>query len=89
MIGLANTAGKFFIFMPTYILLGFAGSSLGLLIGSVILDAKSVASVVPIILIPIILFSGFLKYRNDIPHWIGWLEYIPPVKYGFIAFTRN
>ena len=52
MIGLANTAGQFFIFLLTYILVGFAGSSLGLLIGSVILDAKSVAFVVPIILIP-------------------------------------
>jgi hypothetical protein len=38
MVGLADTAGQFFIFLLTYILLGLAGNSLGLLIGSVILD---------------------------------------------------
>lgn len=89
MIGLSHTAGQFFIFLLTYALVGLAGSSLGLLIGSVILDQKSVSSVVPILLIPFILFSGFFKNRDDLPKWIGWLEYISPIKYGFIAFTVN
>jgi ABC-type multidrug transport system permease subunit len=71
------------------ILVGFAGSAIGLLIGSVILDAKSVSAVVPIILLPLILFSGFFKNRNDLPMWIGWIEYISPIKYGFIAFVEN
>lgn len=43
----------------------------------------------PLILLPVILFSGFFKNRNDLPKWIGWLEYISPVKYGFIAFVKN
>ncbi len=63
MIGLANTASQFFIFLLTYTLLGFAGSAVGLLIGSVILDAKSVSAVVPIIILPLMLFSGFFKNR--------------------------
>ena len=89
MVGLADTAGQFFIFLLTYMLLGLAGNSLGLLIGSVILDEKSVAAVVPIILLPFLLFSGFFKNRNDLPGWISWIEYISPIKYGFIAFMTN
>ena len=73
MIGLSNTAGQFFIFLLTFILLALAGSAIGLLIGSVILDAKSVSAFVPIIILPLILFSGFFKNRNDLPKWIGWL----------------
>lgn len=69
--------------------MGFAGSAVGLLIGSILEDAKSVAAVVPILLLPVILFSGFFKNRNDLPKWIGWLEYISPIKYGFIAFVLD
>ena len=89
MIGLAQTAKQFFIFYLNYFLISFAGASLGLLIGSAILDAKSVAAVVPIILLPFILFSGFFKNNSDIPMWIGWIQYISPIKYGFIVFTLS
>lgn len=73
MIGLTNSIGNFFIFLLTYILLGFAGSAIGLLIGSMIQDAKSVAAFVPIIILPIMLFSGYFKNRSNLPKWIGWL----------------
>lgn len=89
MIGLAHTARQFFIFFLTYMLLGMAGNSIGLLIGSVILDAKSVSAVVPIIILPLMLFSGFFKNSSNLPGWIGWLQYISPIKYGFAAFTLN
>lgn len=89
MIDLANTGGQFFLHVLVFILISFNGASLGLLLGSVILDAKSVSSVVPIIILPIILFSGFFKNRADLPGWIGWIEYISPNKYGFIGFIDN
>jgi hypothetical protein len=53
--------------------MAFSGSSLGLLLGSVILDAKSVSAMVPIVTLPLFLFSGFFKNRKDLPDWIGWI----------------
>lgn len=73
MIGLAPTGGQFFLHYLIFILLGLCGSSLGMLVGSVVLDAKSISAVIPIILLPIILFSGFFKNRADLPKWIGWI----------------
>jgi hypothetical protein len=64
MVGLSNTVGQFFTFYLIMFLLCFVGNSLGLLIGSVIEDAKSVSAVVPIIFLPLCLFSGFFKNRN-------------------------
>jgi len=89
MVDLANTGGQFFIHCLVFFLMSFNGASLGLLLGSVILDEKSVSSVVPIIILPIILFSGFFKNRDELPKWIGWIEYISPNKYGFIGFIEN
>jgi len=89
MVDLANSGGQFFIHCLIFILMSFNGASLGLLLGSVILDPKSVSAVVPIFILPIILFAGFFKNRADLPGWIGWIQYISPNKYGFIGFVEN
>jgi ABC-type multidrug transport system permease subunit len=88
-VGLSSTAGQFFTFYFITFLMGFSGSSLGLLLGSMITDAKSVSGVVPIIILPLVLFSGYFKNFADLPKWIGWIEYISPLKYGFTAYTLN
>jgi ABC-type multidrug transport system permease subunit len=89
MIDMANTAGQFFIHVLVFALMSFNGASIGLLLGSVILDPKSVSAVVPVMLLPLILFSGYFKNRDDLPVWLGWVEYISPLKYGFIGFIEN
>ena len=73
MIGLSNTAGQFFPFYFAIFLLGFAGSSVGLLLGSLIKDAKLVADSISLVIVPFVLFSGFVKNREDLPRWAFWL----------------
>ncbi len=86
MIGLAPTGGQFFLHYLISVLIALCGSSLGLFLGSVILDDKSISAVVPMLMLPIILFSGFFKNRANLPVWIGWIEYISPNKYAFNAY---
>jgi len=87
MIDLANTGGQFFIHCLVFVLMSFNGASIGLLLGSVILDPKSVSAIVPLFTLPIILFAGFFKNKDDLPGWIGWIQYLSPNKYGFIGFV--
>lgn len=89
MIGLAPTGGQFFLHYLISLLMGLSGSSLGLFLGSVILDEKSISAIVPIVMLPITLFSGFFKNRDSLPVWIGWIEYISPNKYAFTAYVDN
>ena len=70
-------------------MINFAGSSLGLFLGSVAKDAKLVVLLVPICVLPFVLFSGFFKNREDLPDWLGWLEYLSPIKYTYIMLIRN
>ncbi len=70
-------------------LMSFCGASLGLLLGSVITDEKDVSTVLPVFLLPMIVFSGFFKNRADLPGWIGWFEYLSPNKYSFIGLLEN
>jgi len=64
----------------------FAGSSLGLMLGSVVQDAKSMSALTPILLLPMFLYSGLFKNSGNLSDWIGWIQYISPIKYAFIGF---
>jgi ABC-type multidrug transport system permease subunit len=43
----------------------------------------------PLIVLPLMLFSGFYKNRKDLPVWIGWIEYLSPIKYSFVSLATN
>jgi ABC-type multidrug transport system permease subunit len=85
-VGLASSAKQFFTFYLISYLLGYSGSSIGLVIGSVVTDIKSVSTVTPLITLPLFLFSGLFKNFGGLPTWIGWLQYISPIKYAYTAY---
>jgi ABC-type multidrug transport system permease subunit len=89
MVDLANSGGQFFLHWLGFCLMSFCGASLGLFLGSVVMDEKDVAAIIPIILLPMITFSGFFKNRENLSGWIGWIEYLSPNKYSFIGFMEN
>jgi ABC-type multidrug transport system permease subunit len=88
-VGLSSTATQFFTFYLICYLIGFAGMSLGLMLGSMATDAKSVSVLTPVIMLPFFLFSGLFKNTGNLPAWIGWIQYISPIKYTFSAFLQN
>lgn len=89
MAGLNATAEQFFTFYLIIVLLSFNGGSLGYLVGSIVEDPKSVGTLIPVILIPFVLFSGQFKNFSSLPNWIGWVQYLSPLKYAFTAFVSN
>lgn len=89
MMDLSSTPEQFFLFFFTLFLCGLAGNSFGLLTGSFFSDAKVASGLLPLIVLPLMLFSGFYKNRKDLPEWIGWIEYISPIKYSFVGLASN
>lgn len=89
MVGLTPNALEFFIFYLILFLAGIAGTSIGLLVGSISKSPQMAAVIIPVFIMPMILFSGFYKNRSDIDRWIGWLEYLSPPKYSFNAIALN
>ena len=88
-VGLESTVVQFFTFYLIILLVALNGHSLGLMIGSMIQDEKSISIVTPIVLLPFILFSGFFKNSANLAPWIGWIQYLSPIKYGFSACIQN
>ena len=89
MIDLSSTAEQLFVFYLISFLIGLCGNSLGLLLGSLIADAKVISAVMPLIILPFVLISGFFKNLDNLPGWVGWIQYLSPLKFGFGALVLN
>jgi ABC-type multidrug transport system permease subunit len=88
-LGLSSTAAQFFTFYLICYLTSFCGMSLGLMLGSIATDAKSVSAIIPVLMLPLFVISGLFKNTGNLPDWYGWIQYISPLKYAFTAFTYN
>jgi ABC-type multidrug transport system permease subunit len=69
--------------------MSFVGSSFGLFCGSLLKDVKGATEIVPVLMLPLIVLSGFFKNTQNMSSWYGWIQYLSPHKYGFIAIAKN
>jgi ABC-type multidrug transport system permease subunit len=72
-----------------YCLLSLAGNSFGLMGGCMFKDVKVASGVLPMFILPLMLFSGFYQNRGNLMVWISWMEYLSPMKYAFEAVMIN
>ena len=73
--------GNFFIWVLIVFLGSVATSSVGWLICSVTYSPLTALQLVPVIVLPQILFSGLLIDIRLIPSWLAWMEYLCYLKY--------
>lgn len=71
------------------IAISLVGNSIGFLTGSIFQDAQRAAAMAPALILPLMMFSGLYNKLNDIPEWIGWMQYLSPFKYGLHALLLN
>lgn len=73
MLRLEVDAGKFFTFFCILFFITLAGSSLGLLLGSMVTDPKLISVLIPVFIQPLVIFGGLFKNRQNFSGWIGWI----------------
>jgi ABC-type multidrug transport system permease subunit len=56
---------------------------------SVFESEEQASQIAPIVLMPLILFGGQFANPEAIPKWIGWIQYISPIRYGLEALVVN
>jgi len=60
------------------VLLNLNGQAAGMLIGVSVGDIIAAMTLVPIYIIPTLLFSGFFKDLNTVPGWLRWISVVSP-----------
>ncbi|KXZ56662.1 hypothetical protein GPECTOR_1g597 [Gonium pectorale] len=89
LIGYQNKAERFGWFALTMVLMDTCGAGLGIFVSCLFNDLSVALSVMPMFLLPLMVFSGFFVNSNTIPPYFSWIQYISPMHYGFIALAKN
>ena len=88
-VGLNPTAGHFFTFLLTLILIYNASSGYSLIISSSFSNKQVAVTLTPVLIIPFMLFAGFFVASSSIPIWLREFEYFSIFKYGYQALMAN
>jgi ABC-type multidrug transport system permease subunit len=88
-IGFTITAWQFFYFYLITMLITQCSASFGYFFSSVFNKEETAVSLAPVLIMPIILFSGFFSNVGTYPDWVMWIQYLSPIRYGLEAFTIN
>jgi ABC-type multidrug transport system permease subunit len=88
-VGLNPTAGHFFVFLLTLILIYNASSGYSLIISASFANKQVAVTLTPVLIIPFMLFAGFFVASSSIPYFLREFEYLSIFKYGYQALMRN
>ncbi|KAJ3313222.1 ATP-binding cassette sub- G member 1 [Blyttiomyces sp. JEL0837] len=89
MVGLQARPEKYFLFCVFCILSSCSGFSLGIAIACVFEDLETALSSAPLILMPLMLFSGLFVNNGAIPVYFDWIKYISPMHYAYEGLVKN
>lgn len=88
-VGLKAEMDKFWIALLIVVLLGNCGTAIGLWGAATFPDINVGLQVLPVLLLPMMMFSGLFVNLGSLPVWIRWVQWFSAIKYGFAALMRN
>lgn len=88
-VGLNPSAGNFFVFLLTLILIYNAASGYSLIISAIFSNKQVAVTLTPVLIVPFMLFAGFFVASSSIPVWLREFAYLSIYKYGYQALMRN
>jgi len=89
MADLQPTAGRFYFYIFTIILVANCATSVGYMISSMTSHEAVAYALAPLFLMPMALFAGLLLDLNTIPVWLRWLDFFSIIKYGYQLLIIN
>ena len=87
--GFSSDLTLFAIFCFEMVMMAIIGNSMGMFCGIFFADSQKVTTMVPMLMVPLMLFSGVFNNLNSIPKWISWFQYLTPYKYGVHSMLLN
>lgn len=73
---------RFIVFLAINFIVAIASTSIGVLIGSAVEDPAVAAELMPLMIVPQLLFSGFFISTDLIPQFLRWAQYLCSLTYA-------
>ncbi|KAJ5077393.1 abc-2 type transporter [Anaeramoeba ignava] len=87
--GLQTEPKKLFTLVAFCILSSNTGSSFGYMISAATRLPEIALALAPVMLVPMIMFCGFMIDLNNITKALSWIQYIDPIKYSYLVVVKN
>lgn len=78
-----HLTGRFWYLLMVLYAVTMANLSSAIAAGCLTSNPADAKELLPMILFPQLLFSGFFVNLQDMPEWIAWLQYLMPITYAF------
>eukprot|EP01136_Pigoraptor_vietnamica_P030875 Opistho-1_new@90685 len=89
MVGLKDTVDAFVVYCAVCCAMGLIGCSLGVAVGAWVPNIHFAQTLLPPILFPLQLFSGYLIRPTNIPVYFKWIYYLSFFQYAFQLVIVN
>lgn len=89
MIGFNSGFDNFIVFWILVVIIANLGAAIGIFVGVLAKDTSVATSLLPVAVIPFMVFSGFMVNLDTVTDALSWIQYISPFKYGFRAVVIN
>lgn len=70
-------------------LIAISGYMMGSLIGIIFSTSEHAIQMLPIVIIPLILFGGLVVNLRTIPSYSSWAQYISPIRHTYSALILD
>ncbi|PRW60157.1 DNA topoisomerase 3-beta isoform X1 [Chlorella sorokiniana] len=87
--GLNPSVSAFFIFVALIICEDLAGQALGLAISAAVPHEKIAMAIAPLVVVLLMLFSGFYINASTIPAALAWIKWLSHLYYGLMGLAIN
>jgi ATP-binding cassette subfamily G (WHITE) protein 1 len=89
MVGLQAVASNYLIFCCFVILASITGWAMGVFFACIFPSLPIALAATPVILMPLMLFSGLFANTSSIPVWLRWIQWVSPMKYAYEGMLKN
>ncbi len=89
MIGLNPAFSAYLLAALFSVLAGLCGTGTGILIASIFDDINNALAVLPIVILPLLPFSGLFASSDALPGYLSWIQWISPMKYAYTGMVEN
>lgn len=88
-IGLRSGWKHYVTAMSTIVMMSNLSAAIGLLLGSAFAKMEMALAVMPMIMLPFMIFGGVLVNLKNIPKIFTPFRYMSPIKHAFVVLTKN
>lgn len=89
MIGLNPAFSAYLLAGLFAVLAGMCGTATGIFIASCFDSIKTALAILPVVLLPLLLFSGLFASSDALPVYLKWVQYISPMFYAYTGLVIN